>query len=90
LKKDEALKNISDFDPLPLKKMLESMGYSFFTKEINSNLYETYIFKLTEKQEKKKITTTNGKVPIVLQSATPVTYPIIIKMLESEQIKNKF
>jgi len=90
LKKDEALKNISDFDPLPLKKMLDSMGYSFFTKEINSNLYETYIFNLTEKQEKKKITTTNGKVPIVLQSATPVAYPIILKMLESEQIINKF
>ncbi len=44
LKKGEALKNISEFDPIPLKKMIESMGYSFFTKEVNPNLYETYIF----------------------------------------------
>jgi NitT/TauT family transport system substrate-binding protein len=42
---DEALKIISDFDPIPLKRMLDTMNYSYSTDKIHEDLYETYIFK---------------------------------------------
>jgi NitT/TauT family transport system substrate-binding protein len=90
LDKEQALKIISDFDPLPLKKMLDSMGYSHFTGELNENLFETFIYSAEGIKEEKKITPKNGKIPVVIQSATPVTYPIILRMLESEKIKKAF
>ncbi len=90
LKKGEALKNIAEFDPIPLKKMIESMGYSFFTKEINADLYETYIFSEGEQPETRKTVSETGKIPVVIQSATPVTYPIILRLIESEKIKQTF
>ena len=90
LKKGEALKNISEFDPIPLKKMIESMGYSFFTKEVHSELYETYIFNTGSHPEPKKTVSADGKIPVVIQSATPVTYPIILRLLESAKIKQTF
>ncbi len=45
LKDKEAVKVISTFDPIPLKRMVESLGFTYNTKEVNSDLYETYIFK---------------------------------------------
>lgn len=90
LKKGEALKNISTFDPVPLKKMIESMGYSFFTKEIQAELYETYIFSKGAQPEPKNTLSKDGKIPVVIQSATPVTYPIILRLLESEAIRQTF
>ncbi len=45
LEQNEALKVISDFDPLPLKRMLESMNYRYSTDMIHEDQYETYIFK---------------------------------------------
>ncbi len=90
LKKGEALKNIAEFDPIPLKKMIESMGYSYFTKEINADLYETYIFNEGEQPETRKTISETGKIPVVIQSATPVTYPIILRLIESEKIKQTF
>ena len=86
----EALKIISDFDPLPLKKMLDSMDYAHFTDELNDNLFETFIYSESEIKEQRKAFSKNGKIPVVIQSATPVTYPIILRMLESENIKSKF
>lgn len=90
LDKEEALKIISDFDPLPLKKMLDSMEYAHFTDEVNTDLFETFIYSEIGKAEKIKATGKSGKVPVVIQSATPVTYPIIMRLLESEKIKSEF
>jgi len=90
LEKDEALKIISDFDPLPLKKMLDSMEYSYFTDEINDNYFETFVYSLYGKKETRKTVYKKGKIPVVIQSATPVTYPVILRMLEAEKIKRFF
>ena len=90
LNKEEAVKIISDFDPLPLKKMLDSMDYAHFTDELNDSLFETFIYSESGIKEKKKIISKSGKIPVVIQSATPVTYPIIMRMLKSEKIKSEF
>ncbi len=44
LKESEALRVISDFDPIPLKRMMESMDFSYSTDMIHEDLYETLIF----------------------------------------------
>ncbi len=80
-----ALKVISRFDPVPLKKMIEAVHYSQITKELDEELFEIYIYRSKNKEEVKEIFTTD-KVHVVLQSATPIAYPIILKMLESEKL----
>lgn len=47
LTKNEALKIISDFEPIPLQKMMASKGYRFFTDKQRDDLYETYLFRPT-------------------------------------------
>lgn len=66
------------------------MGYSYYTLEKSPELFETYIFVSAEMEDKKQAIPPSGKVPVVIQSATPVTFPIILRMLESERIKENF
>ncbi len=51
LNRDEALKIISDFDPIPLKRMMESMNYQYFTDVISEEHYETYIYNDSTKEK---------------------------------------
>ena len=53
LKEKDAVKVISTFDPIPLKRMVESLGITHNTKEINPDYYETYIYKKPDKENYK-------------------------------------
>ena len=88
LNSSSALKVISKFDPVPLKKMIEAVHYSQITKEINEELFEIYIYRSKNNVEVKEAIKSD-KVSVVLQSATPIAYPIILKMLESEKLMEK-
>ena len=44
IKQDEAVKIISTFDPIPLKKKIESMDFKYSTKEVEADLFETFVF----------------------------------------------
>jgi len=86
---NSALKIISTFDPIPLKKMIEAVHYSHITKEINQELFEIFIYRTGSNEEVETKLVKDDKVHIVLQSATPIAYPIIMKMLKSERLLEK-
>lgn len=85
---NSALKIISTFDPVPLKKMIEAVHYSQITKEVNEELFEIYIYRSKNNAEVKEAIKSD-KVSVVLQSATPIAYPILLKMLESKKLMEK-
>jgi NitT/TauT family transport system substrate-binding protein len=89
LNKNEAVKVISTFDPIPLKRMIESLGYDYSTEELNPDLFETYIFINGNTKKGQNINIKPEKVPIVIQSATSIATPVILRLLNSKKLKNK-
>ncbi len=92
-----ALRILSNFDPIPLKKMFGSMNCSYETNEKSEDFFETFVVHagalektvapvaLTDKVS----AAATGKVPVVLQSATPIAWPIILKLLESRKLLDR-
>ena len=75
------------FEPTPLINMLEQMGFEYFSRQESMFRFKIYFFK-TIKTKNEKISAAS-KVPVVIQSATPITYPIIMRMLQSEKLMSK-
>ncbi len=66
--------------------MLSEMGFEYITKAMNSKEFWVYFHKkISERQDVK---TSSQKVNVVIQSATPVAYPVIMRLLQSEKIRN--
>ena len=84
----EAVKLLSDFEPTPFQNMLDEMGYEYFTEWTESELFETYIY--PREAEGTTAPRADGKIPLVLQSATPIAYPVLLRLLESEAIQAQF
>jgi len=75
------------FKPIPLINMLTQMGFDDYTEEdVETGIFKIYFYKTPAKN---KIEVSNKKIPVVIQSATPVTYPIIMKMLHSEELMSR-
>ena len=76
---------IQRFEPYPLMNMLSEMGFDFITKHISPNEVRVYFYKVPEvidpNSPKKK------KTDVVIQSATPVAYPVIMRLLQSKKIR---
>ncbi len=75
------------FEPTPLINMLTGMGFEYFTEQKETFRFFIYFFKTVTK-DKDSIQQTD-KVSVVIQSATPITYPIIMKMLQSKRLMDK-
>lgn len=89
LKAGEGFKLVQIFEPIPLINMLNSLGFEHYTEQINDFKFEIYFYKKeTEKSETEEIQA-GDKVPVVIQSATPVVYPIIMKLLKSKELMDK-
>jgi len=77
---------IQAFEPTPLINLVTQMGFETFTQKEEELKYRIYFYKpVTDKS----IKVTGEKVPVVIQSATPITYPIIMKMLQSKELMAK-
>ena len=90
LPENTGLKVIQNFLAAPLITLLEGKGYTTYTEKIADDLYHFYFLKLHDENKKdvKEINvSTSGKPAMVVQSATPVIYPVLLKLLESEKIK---
>ena len=72
------------FEPTPLINMLTGMGFEYFTEQKDTFRFFIYFFKTVS--DEKETAQKSNKVPIVIQSATPITYPIIMKMLQSKRL----
>ena len=74
---------IQSFEPIPIIKMLSQLGFESETKQISENEFHIYFYKKEQESTKKPFVRVKQKPEIVLQSATPVVYPIIMKLLQS-------
>ena len=75
------------FEPTPLINMLTGMGFEYFSEQKETFRFLIYFFKtVTNGDESNKQT---DKISVIIQSATPITYPIIMKMLQSKRLMDK-
>ncbi len=77
---------VQKFKPTPIINMLSEMGFESITEEKSATEIRVYFHK---KIKTKKIETSDNskKVDVVIQSATPVAYPVIMRLLQSEKIR---
>ncbi len=78
---------IQVFEPIPLINMLTQMGFEYLSKQVSDFRWRIYFYKKI--RDKAGAIRKYQKVPVVLQSATPVTYPIIMRMLKSEELMDR-
>ncbi len=81
-------KLIQFFKPVPLINLIEPLGFETYVEEKGVFEYHIYFYKKPELIKKKK-RIEGGRIPLVVQSATPVVYPIIMKILQSGEIMDK-
>ncbi len=80
-------KLVQKFEPIPLINMLEPMGFEHETVEIGYFEFHVYFYKVKE-IVKKKMDQSDHRIPVVIQTATPVVVPIIMRLLKSERLMN--
>ncbi|RLD79958.1 MAG: hypothetical protein DRJ15_08250 [Bacteroidetes bacterium] len=65
--------------------MLSEMGYEHLTEQQEQGEFYIYFYKKISEHEDSQAA--SEKVDAVIQSATPVAYPIIMRLLQSEKIR---
>ena len=76
---------IQHFVPEPLIKMVEELGFESKVEKQSNGLVKVYFYKKIDAKE--SVHNMAGKPKIVLQSATPVAYPVIMALLESARLR---
>ncbi|OQY39218.1 MAG: hypothetical protein B6229_04290 [Spirochaetaceae bacterium 4572_7] len=76
---------VQQFEPLPIINMLTEMGFEYLTEQVDSKEFRVYFYKTISLESDDK--NSSSKVDVVIQSATPVAYPVIMRLLQSEKIR---
>ncbi len=76
---------VQSFEPLPMINMLSEMGFEHLTEQENTGEFRIYFHKKTAAVSHTEAST--DKVAAVIQSATPVAYPVMMRLLQSERIR---
>ncbi len=76
---------IQRFEPYPIINMLSEMGFEHETQKKSEEEFWIYFYKKPTEESKTK--DKNKKTDVVIQSATPVAYPVIMKLLQSKKIR---
>ena len=85
IEEDSGFVLVQSFEPLPMISMLSEMGYENVSEQKNSDEFWMYFHKkISEAADDEK---SSSKVDVVIQSATPVAYPVIMRLLQSEKIR---
>ncbi len=76
---------IQTFEPTPMINMLVEMGFEYLVEQKSFGEVWVYFHKLVNDNEDSD----SGieKPEVVIQSATPVAYPVIMRLLQSEKIR---
>lgn len=85
IKEDSGFILIQKFEPIPLINMLSEMGFEHVAEEKAFFEVWTYFHKKIVPEEEKA--ESGDKVDVVIQSATPVAYPVIMRLLQSKKIR---
>ncbi|MCD4793315.1 MAG: ferredoxin [Bacteroidales bacterium] len=86
IEEDSGFTLIQRFEPTPMINMLSEMGYEHITEQVGQQ--EVWIYfhkKVTDKSGSSD--EVSDKVDVVIQSATPVAYPVMMRLLQSEKIR---
>lgn len=78
---------IQIFTPTPLINMIEPLGFETFVEEKGTFEHHIYFYRTHQPKAVKKIK--GDRIPLVIQSATPVVYPIIMKLLQSGELMSR-
>ncbi len=81
----EGFRIIQYFLPTPLINMIEPLGFEVHIEKRGPLEHHVYFYRKKESRTKRK-KTLSGRVPLVIQSATPVVYPIIMRLLQSKRL----
>ena len=76
---------VQRFNPLPLINMLTEMGFDFESEEKGFLEVWVYFYKKPVEYEEGELP--QEKKDVVIQSATPVAYPIIMRLLQSNVLR---
>jgi len=83
----EGFRLIQRFVPTPLINMIEPLGYETHVEQKGMFEHHIYFYRKQAAKAKRKIV--GDRVPLVIQSATPVVYPIIMKLLQSGELMSR-
>ena len=84
-KEDEGFMLKQTFEPVPMISMLAEMGFEHYSEKKGIFEYWVYFYKKISDHTDDK--PESEKVDAVIQSATPVAYPVIMRLLQSEKIR---
>ncbi|MEA3503686.1 MAG: ferredoxin [Bacteroidota bacterium] len=76
---------VQRFEPLPIINMLSEMGFEHLTEKKGDGDFWIYFHKMISENEEGEVS--SNKIDVVIQSATPVAYPVIMRLLQSEKIR---
>ncbi|NUU98161.1 DUF1858 domain-containing protein [Marinitoga sp. 1138] len=76
---------VQTFVPTPLINMLDGMGFDAEIEQVNP--YEVKVYFKRRIEDEEENVEDNGKPTVTIQSATPVGYPIIMRLLQSKRLK---
>ena len=85
VEEDSGFVLIQRFEPYPMINMLSEMGFEHLTEQKSPFEFWIYFHKKISAGSQEESTST--KVDAVIQSATPVAYPVIMRLLQSEKIR---
>ncbi len=85
LKEESGFTLVQTFEPFPMISMLSEMGFEHLSEE--KSVGEHWIYFHKKVSENIDDGTKSEKVDAVIQSATPVAYPVIMRLLQSEKIR---
>lgn len=85
VKEDSGFILIQTFEPYPMINMLNEMGFESITEEKSSGEVWIYFHKKVSETESGEVA--GDKPSVVIQSATPVAYPVIMRLLQSDKIR---
>ena len=71
--------------PEPIVNTVETLGLESFVEKTADQAYTIYFYKPMQ-EEIKGTPAVLHKVPLVIQSATPVVYPVLMRLLESKRL----
>ena len=87
VEEDDGFILIQRFEPYPMINMLAEMGFEHYTEYKGPEEVWVYFHKLKTSSGEE----TGGveKPEVIIQSATPVAYPVIMRLLQSDVIRKK-
>jgi len=83
----EGFRLIQKFVPTPLINMIEPLGYETFIEK--KGMFEHHIYFYHKHRVQTKKIRVGNRIPLVIQSATPVVYPIIMRLLQSPELMSR-